>query len=153
MVATQERGLSAPRTSPYRGVVAVPGRDRWRAQINVKGRLHYLGSFTDEIAAAMAYDDAALLHRGDRARLNFPDGGPETDRDGLAPYTVTGLQQCAGEQLLRAIPAYGRPGTWIVWQPGIGGVCVLATATSCECGQACAHQAFVREIEQGGSAA
>ncbi|WIA29464.1 hypothetical protein OEZ86_011965 [Tetradesmus obliquus] len=38
-----------------------------------QGRCMYLGSFEDEAAAARVYDVSALLVRGRKARLNFPD--------------------------------------------------------------------------------
>jgi hypothetical protein len=37
-----------------------------------KGR--HLGQFTDELAAAVAYDEAAQQWYGEHARLNFPEG-------------------------------------------------------------------------------
>jgi len=53
-------------------------KPRYRASIRVKGKLQHLGSFTydekGEIAAAIAYDKAAILHHGDFANLNFING-------------------------------------------------------------------------------
>ena len=43
----------------------------WRAQIRVGATTQMLGSFTDEVEAAIAYDDAAHRLYGDFARLNF----------------------------------------------------------------------------------
>lgn len=39
-------------------------------------RYHYLGSFTDEVAAARAFDTGAVLHREPAAQLNFPEDHP-----------------------------------------------------------------------------
>ena len=47
---------------------------RWYAQITVSYQVRYLGSFADEVAAARAYDAAALEAWGPFARLNFPGG-------------------------------------------------------------------------------
>lgn len=59
--------------SQYRGVSWNSRRERWYAQIMTKqGRL-YLGRFADEIEAAHAYDTAARLHHGVKAKLNFSE--------------------------------------------------------------------------------
>jgi hypothetical protein len=36
------------------------------------GKRHHLGYFTDKVAAARAYDEAAVAFFGAFARLNFP---------------------------------------------------------------------------------
>lgn len=71
-------------TSQYKGVFWKTQRRRWVAQIYVsdrdpddrlsRRRLH-LGSFTDEVAAALAYDAAARTAFGEFAALNFPEPG------------------------------------------------------------------------------
>jgi hypothetical protein len=50
----------------------------WRASIYAdvgdgKSKNRYLGSFEDEVEAALAYDQAASEYHGDRAQLNFPE--------------------------------------------------------------------------------
>lgn len=54
---------------------ARPADRPWRAMIQAHGRRHYLGHFTTEVEAAMAYDDAARRLHGRFARLNFPLAG------------------------------------------------------------------------------
>lgn len=39
----------------------------------MNGRETFLGSFSTELAAALAYDNAARAHFGCTARTNFPD--------------------------------------------------------------------------------
>ncbi len=57
-------------TSCYKGVRrSEPGK--WVARILVDGRTRHLGTFVDEIAAAKAYDAAALAHWGRFAKTNF----------------------------------------------------------------------------------
>ena len=56
--------------SKYKGVSL--NRGRWRAQINIIGVKTHIGSFGTEEEAARAYDNAALNHFGEFARLNFP---------------------------------------------------------------------------------
>lgn len=62
-------GTRKKMSSCYRGVCA--NRGKWQVQINANGKRHYLGYFPSEIAAAQAYDSAALYFHGDRAKLNF----------------------------------------------------------------------------------
>jgi hypothetical protein len=57
-------------TSAFKGVSLLKREGKWRAQITVDGRNRYLGRFTDEFAAARAYDAAALEHFGEFAHTN-----------------------------------------------------------------------------------
>jgi len=63
------------RTIPYRGVYAETraGRRPYFAQIKAFRKCWRLGSFSEQEAAARAYDRAALHFFGSFARLNFPD--------------------------------------------------------------------------------
>ncbi len=67
------------KTSEYRGVSAAG--DKWRARITVAGEEHYLGTFTSEVNAAAAYDEAAKNFFGDQAKTNFTEYVfPETEQ-------------------------------------------------------------------------
>jgi hypothetical protein len=60
-------------TSRFKGVRFE--RNRWHAQIRVQYKKTYLGSFRDEIDAALAYNAAALEAFGEFARINtIPEG-------------------------------------------------------------------------------
>lgn len=59
-------------TSRYLGVSYRKDRGVYRANIFVDGKQRYLGSFDDEEAAALAYDEAARTHFREFARCNFP---------------------------------------------------------------------------------
>ena len=61
-------------SSQYKGVHFGKRERKFIAQIKVNEKLIYLGTFdiTQEKAAALAYDAAALEHFGEFARLNFP---------------------------------------------------------------------------------
>jgi hypothetical protein len=61
-------------TSRFKGVYWDAWAKKWRAGIKVNGKDRRLGRFGDEIAAAVAYDEAAKLWFGEHAWLNFPDG-------------------------------------------------------------------------------
>lgn len=54
-------------------------RGKWFAQIAHEGRKHYLGLFSDEVAGARAYDEAALRLHGAFARLNFQNDNWPSD--------------------------------------------------------------------------
>jgi hypothetical protein len=63
-----------PTTSRFKGVFWETQTKGWRAVIRVDGKNRSLGRFRDEIAAGVAYDEAARQWFGEHARLNFPDG-------------------------------------------------------------------------------
>lgn len=52
-------------------------KDAWMAQICVGKQSLYIGRFSDPIAAARAYDYAALMYYGPSARVNFGHPDPE----------------------------------------------------------------------------
>ncbi|KMZ69459.1 Auxin response factor 17 [Zostera marina] len=62
-------------SSQYKGVVAQPN-GRWGAQIYEKNHRVWLGTFTEQVDAAKAYDIAAQRFRGGDAVINF---SPLTD--------------------------------------------------------------------------
>ena len=62
-------------SSRFKGVYKV--NNKYRAQIKVNGKIIYLGYFNSEVEAAHAYDEAAKLHFGEFAVLNFPQEGVE----------------------------------------------------------------------------
>lgn len=66
------RKFKRPTRSKYKGVDWAIDMKRWRARIRVNGRRIYLGSFSDELEAAKAYDRAARKYHGQFAALNFP---------------------------------------------------------------------------------
>ncbi len=66
--------------SKFKGVEYRKDRDKCFARIRINGKRTYLGSFTEELEAARAYDRAAVEHQGEFAHLNFPDEWPEERR-------------------------------------------------------------------------
>jgi hypothetical protein len=63
--------FKARTTSRFRGVYRSSRTGRWASKIMVNRKTFHLGSFDDEIDAALAYDRAAERLLGDRAKLNF----------------------------------------------------------------------------------
>jgi len=59
-------------SSKYRGVWYNKQTKKWRATILVNRKRKQIGCFSDEVAAAKAYDCAARKFHGDFAVLNFP---------------------------------------------------------------------------------
>jgi hypothetical protein len=49
---------------------------QWLSVISSGSKLMHLGSFVDEVDAARAYDQAARVYHGYKAKLNFPDLAP-----------------------------------------------------------------------------
>jgi hypothetical protein len=70
------RGMS----SRFRGVSYRKDCGKWYARIRFEGRLIHLGSFSDEVEAARAYDRQAVELFGEFARLNFPEEWPAETR-------------------------------------------------------------------------
>jgi hypothetical protein len=60
-------------TSQYKGVCWHKNKRCYFARIVIAGKQKHLGSFTDEVEAAKAYDEAAKEHFGEFAHLNFKD--------------------------------------------------------------------------------
>jgi hypothetical protein len=59
-------------TSRFKGVRAHNGPGKFAAEITFQGQHKYIGSFTDEIEAALAYDLRAVVLFAEFARPNFP---------------------------------------------------------------------------------
>jgi hypothetical protein len=57
-------------SSQYKGVSKVKGRNRWTAQVRLKGKRHYLGTFDDEFKAAQAYNAFVRKHIPDFGYIN-----------------------------------------------------------------------------------
>lgn len=76
---TMNRRSSRNSVSQYKGVSyckAAKDDDKWVASIRSEGTMKYLGRFSTEADAAMAYDQAARRQFGEFALLNFPDVMP-----------------------------------------------------------------------------
>lgn len=66
----RQRKQRCDRSSVYKGVSWHKACQKWTAQIKRADRLVYLGLFTSEQEAAMAYNRAASEHFGEYAHLN-----------------------------------------------------------------------------------
>lgn len=60
-------------SSRFKGVSWDRSNKKWQVHIKVNVRKVFLGRFSDEISAALAYDRAANIHFAASARLNFPE--------------------------------------------------------------------------------
>jgi hypothetical protein len=60
-------------SSRFLGVAFHKKNRKWTAYLQASGKRIYLGSFNSEIEAARVRDAAAKKHRGEFARLNFPN--------------------------------------------------------------------------------
>jgi hypothetical protein len=70
---TANRGPQKNNTSGYKGVSFEPRYRKWTANIKVKQKAKYLGSYRTAEEAARAYDRAARETFGEFAYFNFPD--------------------------------------------------------------------------------
>ena len=64
--------ISKKGNSKYKGVHWKRSRKKWAAAIQLNRKIYHIGHFTDEIAAARAYDERARELHGEFACLNFP---------------------------------------------------------------------------------
>jgi hypothetical protein len=88
-------------TSHYRGVFWAKRDRKWRAYIQLNGKYIYLGCFTDELSAALAFDEAARSLFGPFASCNFPPKKPARSCDTPAQEsraTVAPPSVCAGKR-------------------------------------------------------
>lgn len=63
--------LRTGKSSRYRGVIWYKKSRKWCAKIKFNGKQIYLGYFSDETAAALAYDAAARKRFGEFVSCNF----------------------------------------------------------------------------------
>jgi hypothetical protein len=63
--------------SQFKGVSWRSNRQKWNVHIATYSKRVYVGSFSTEQEAALAYDAAARIHHGPFARLNFPLDGEQ----------------------------------------------------------------------------
>lgn len=59
-------------SSQYKGVTRFKRISKWGARIRIGGKNKWLGAFSNEHFAALAYDYAARQHYGEYALTNFP---------------------------------------------------------------------------------
>jgi len=67
----RNRGSMANSFSKFKGVYWIKKINKWRASITINGKYISIGFFLTEIEAAKAYDEAAKIHHGEFAWLNF----------------------------------------------------------------------------------
>lgn len=66
----ETKRISTRNTSGYRGVSFDPKKNRWVAQVKLRGQLVYRRYCYSKVAAAKAYNEAAVKYHGKSARLN-----------------------------------------------------------------------------------
>ncbi|MCJ7778070.1 MAG: AP2 domain-containing protein [Sedimentisphaerales bacterium] len=68
-----KKKIKSVTSSRFIGVCFHKSSKKWGAYIKYGPKMTWLGTFDDEIEAALAYDEAAMKHHGEFARLNFPE--------------------------------------------------------------------------------
>ena len=67
---SQNRNGRKNTTSIYKGVCLIKATGRWRSTIRVNKQYKHIGVYATQEEAALAYNEVALLHFGEFARLN-----------------------------------------------------------------------------------
>jgi hypothetical protein len=70
------QGKKCNSSSRFKGLEYCRRRNRWYVRIRFRGGRLWVGSFTDEVEAAHAYDCKAVELFGEFAHLNFPEEWP-----------------------------------------------------------------------------
>jgi hypothetical protein len=76
----RNQGKKSGSFSPFKGVGYSKSRHKWFARLHFEGKAIWLGYCEDEIAAARAYDRAAVAYFREFAHLNFPEEWPPERR-------------------------------------------------------------------------
>lgn len=66
----RNRRVNRTNSTGYKGVLFKPARKMYQASINVNGKFIFGGHFPNAIEAAKRYNELALEHHGEFARLN-----------------------------------------------------------------------------------
>ena len=72
----QNRGATKKSTTGYKGVYQLKNRKKFIAQIKSNKSIYHLGSFETKDLAALAYNEAAIKHHGEFAKLNIINPQP-----------------------------------------------------------------------------
>jgi len=67
---SQNRNGRKNTTSIYKGVCLIKATGRWRSTIRINKQYKHIGVYATQEEAALAYNEVALLHFGEFARLN-----------------------------------------------------------------------------------
>jgi len=71
--ANVQKSTKVNGNSKYRGVRWRPNNKKWVARARLNYKLYHLGYFTNEVEAALAYDEFIISHRDEHSFLNFPE--------------------------------------------------------------------------------
>jgi hypothetical protein len=69
--ANRSKNKNKPSTSKYLGVSYDPSRKKWKAQISHYNKNRFIGRYSTEEEAAIAYNNAAKYYHGQYANLNI----------------------------------------------------------------------------------
>jgi len=69
---TWNHGKREGLTSKYKGVVKTP-KGKFNVVMRINGKVTYVGTYDDEVQAALMHDKIVKENRGEFGRLNFPN--------------------------------------------------------------------------------
>eukprot|EP00775_Hariotina_reticulata_P002096 gene2096-2414_t len=94
--------IDGPIRSRFRGLSWDKKHQGWRVRIYYSGKQRHVGRFEDDVAAAKAYDKAAVYLYGANAITNFGIQACQEDPTEVSPFIVLAKEQADQEQQARS---------------------------------------------------
>lgn len=108
----RKKSTTNGKTSIYKGVFKQ--RNNWFAKIGIEGRYIHLGTYTTELAAALAYNEAAILYHKEFACLNeLPNDVIVIERITISAPSQRAVKPNSGSSKYKGVCWHKRSNKWM----------------------------------------